>query len=279
MSAPNPSTSEPSTSKGGGQVITFYSFKGGTGRSMALANVAWVLASSGKRVLVVDWDLEAPGLHRYFAPFLIDKELTETSGVVDLVWDFVTEAMTPGGDGDPTWYEPLADIRRYAISLNYPFPPPGTLDFIPAGRQDSGYSQRVGTFDWSRFYKEMGGGIFLEAVRERMRERYEYVLIDSRTGVSDTAGICTVQMPDALVACFTANNQSIAGVAAVATSVRDQWAADPDRAGAAPRIYPLLTHVDPFEKGKLERRRDLRGQSSPTSSLPPGTGRDRTART
>ena len=56
-------TDEPS-----GQVITFYSYKGGTGRSMALANVACVLAqrqNTGRGVLMVDW-IEAPGLHRYF---------------------------------------------------------------------------------------------------------------------------------------------------------------------------------------------------------------------
>ena len=58
-----------------GRVITFYSYKGGTGRSMALANAAWMLAMNGERVLVIDWDLEAPGLHRYFHPFLKDKEL------------------------------------------------------------------------------------------------------------------------------------------------------------------------------------------------------------
>ena len=52
------------------RIITFYSYKGGVGRSMALANIAWILASNGKRVLMVDWDLEAPGLHRYFFPFL-----------------------------------------------------------------------------------------------------------------------------------------------------------------------------------------------------------------
>jgi len=34
-----------------GQIITFYSYKGGTGRTMALANVAWILATNGKRVL------------------------------------------------------------------------------------------------------------------------------------------------------------------------------------------------------------------------------------
>ena len=37
---------------------------------MALANVAWILASNGKRVLAVDWDLESPGLHKFFHPFL-----------------------------------------------------------------------------------------------------------------------------------------------------------------------------------------------------------------
>ena len=64
-----------------GRIITFYSYKGGTGRTMALANVGWILASSGKRVLLVDWDLEAPGLHRYLSPFLLDGELTSSDGI------------------------------------------------------------------------------------------------------------------------------------------------------------------------------------------------------
>jgi MinD-like ATPase involved in chromosome partitioning or flagellar assembly len=50
-----------------GEVTTFYSYKGGTGRSMALANVACLLAKPQKGwVLMIDWDLEAPGLHRFF---------------------------------------------------------------------------------------------------------------------------------------------------------------------------------------------------------------------
>ncbi|SCG01354.1 AAA domain-containing protein [Streptomyces sp. Ncost-T6T-2b] len=43
-----------------GRIVTFYSYKGGTGRTMALANVAWILAANGKRVLAVDWDLGGP---------------------------------------------------------------------------------------------------------------------------------------------------------------------------------------------------------------------------
>jgi len=57
-----------------GRIITFYSYKGGTGRTMALANAAWILASNRFRVLIVDWDLEAPGLHRYLRPFVTDYD-------------------------------------------------------------------------------------------------------------------------------------------------------------------------------------------------------------
>ena len=44
-------------------VATFYSFKGGVGRTLALLNVAYELADSGLKVLVVDFDLEAPTIH------------------------------------------------------------------------------------------------------------------------------------------------------------------------------------------------------------------------
>src|SRR6266481_2395162 len=107
-----------------GTILTFYSYKGGSGRSMALANVAWILASNGKRVLVIDWDLEAPGLHRYFAPFLQDKQLRSSDGVLEFVMNFALEAMTPSPDraeSASTWYIGLANIQHYAVSLEYPF--------------------------------------------------------------------------------------------------------------------------------------------------------------
>ena len=60
-------------------VVTFYSYKGGVGRSFALANVAAILSEWGCRVLAVDWDIEAPGLSHYFGPHI--KKLTK--GVLD----------------------------------------------------------------------------------------------------------------------------------------------------------------------------------------------------
>ena len=51
-----------------GETITFYSYKGGNGRTMALSNVATLLAQQNPKdkILMIDWDLEAPGLHRFF---------------------------------------------------------------------------------------------------------------------------------------------------------------------------------------------------------------------
>src|SRR5215475_1516326 len=68
-----------------GQVVTFYSYKGGTGRTMALANVAWILAANGKKVLVVDWDLEAPGLDRFLQPFLPSPSARAGCGVIHMI--------------------------------------------------------------------------------------------------------------------------------------------------------------------------------------------------
>ena len=262
-----------------GHIITFYSYKGGTGRSMALANVAWILASNGFRVLVVDWDLEAPGLHRYFAPFMLDPDLVESDGVIDIVNNYVTALMTPAPPADPpaqpptdtpsdagpdtsdtaaTWYEPYADVLRYATSLTWRFQPcegrQGWIDLIPAGRQGASYAARMNAFNWQNFYDRLGGGGFIEALRSRMKEEYDYVLIDSRTGVSDTSGVCTVQLPDVLAVCFTLNRQSIEGASAVAASVVEQRQ---NRAGAAPlRIYPIPMRVDKAEKEKLDLAHD-----------------------
>jgi cellulose biosynthesis protein BcsQ/Tfp pilus assembly protein PilF len=236
-------------SKEPGQIITFYSYKGGTGRSMALANIAWVLASNQKRVLVIDWDLEAPGLHRYFYPFLVDKDLSSSEGLIDFVYEFAVEAATHKDEkDDKDWYKPFAHILNYAVSLEWDFGR-GTLDFIPAGRQGPSYSTRVNSFNWQHFYDQIGGGALLEYVKESLRDEYDFILIDSRTGVSDTAGICTVQMPDALVVCFTLNNQSIDGASSVAESVVKQR----EKSGGI-RIFPVPTRIENAEKDK----RDLR---------------------
>src|SRR6266550_2779751 len=71
--------------------VTFYSYKGGVGRTLALANTAVLLAQSGRNVLMVDFDLEAPGLDSF-------AELGITSarpGVVEYFTDFAEAGVAP----------------------------------------------------------------------------------------------------------------------------------------------------------------------------------------
>ena len=123
-----------------GKIVTFYSYKGGTGRTMALANVAWILASNGKRVLVVDWDLESPGLHRFFHPFLDAARSAATPGVIDLISEYAWDATEAGGPARRLASGTTPRSSRTPSRSTGAFPGGGTLDFVSAGRQNRDYS-------------------------------------------------------------------------------------------------------------------------------------------
>jgi MinD-like ATPase involved in chromosome partitioning or flagellar assembly len=234
-----------------GKIVTFYSYKGGTGRTMALANVAWILASSGQKVLVVDWDLDSPGLHKFFHPFLPSAKIAATAGIIDLITDYAW-AATRAEDRPSDWHREYAQILRHAISVTWPaFPKGATLDFVSAGRQNRDYSSTVASVDWDNFYDRLGGGQFFDALRTDMKENYDYALIDSRTGLSDIADICTVHFPDILVDCFTLSDQSIEGAAAVARHINDRYHY------RNIRILPVPMRIDDGEKEKLDAGRAL----------------------
>ncbi|MFI7633921.1 FxSxx-COOH system tetratricopeptide repeat protein [Nonomuraea sp. NPDC049400] len=230
-----------------GRIVTFYSYKGGTGRTMAVANVAWLLASNGLRVLAMDWDLESPGLHRFFRPFLDDSVMSATTGVIDIVNEYRWEAASPR-EHDTDWHLEYAKVVPHAVSLEWRFPKQGTLDFLSAGQQNRDYSSLVSAFDWDTFYERLAGGSFLEALRADIKRNYDYCLIDSRTGLSDIADICTIDMPDIVVDCFTMSDQGIDGAARVAGAISGRH--DRHR-----RILPVPMRVDDGEKKKADAGR------------------------
>ena len=122
-----------------GQIVTFYSYKGGTGRTMALANVAWILASNGKRVLAVDWDLESPGLHKFFHPFLDESTVSATPGVIEIINDYASAALNPGPVHETgIWSMPVSSGMPFPWSGSSPMtaswtscPPGGRTATIP----------------------------------------------------------------------------------------------------------------------------------------------------
>jgi MinD-like ATPase involved in chromosome partitioning or flagellar assembly/tetratricopeptide (TPR) repeat protein len=236
---------------GEGLVVTFYSYKGGTGRTMALANVAWILAASGYRILVADWDLESPGLHRFFHPFLAESIVRDGSGVIDLIRDYHWAAARASQQERTDNLIPrYARIEPYAVSLSWRFPAGGGIDYVSPGRQNTDYAATLGALDWDNFYESLSGGQFFDALRSDLKRRYDYVLIDSRTGLSDIADICTVHFPDVLVDCFTLSTQGIEGAAQVARMIRR-------RQDRGIRILPVPMRVDDGEQKKVDAGRKL----------------------
>lgn len=176
---------------------------------MALANIALLLARDhGLRVIVVDWDLEAPGLHRFFG---FDDEEIE-GGVIDL-FDRYRRLLQESD-------EPL-DLPSLAIDellKEVDFSGSRSFFLLPAGdrRRSSAYAQLVHSFDWSDLYERWNGAQLVEYVRSQLKRLADIVLIDSRTGLTDIGGICTMHLPDVVVLVFGFNNQNIEGVARVA---------------------------------------------------------------
>lgn len=192
------------------RVVTFYSYKGGVGRSMAMSNVGMMLAQWGYKTLVIDWDLEAPGLENYYRDFIDLAAVVERRGLIDLLLQKVEEPEL--AVADLNWDEYLTKI---AITNDT------ELHLITAGKRDGQYINKVRQFDFTSFYGEHDGGQYLEDLRNYWLGEYEFVLIDSRTGLTDSSGICSIHMPDILVLLFTPNEQSFNGIKGVAKRAVD----------------------------------------------------------
>src|ERR1019366_6616716 len=134
--------------------ITFYSYKGGVGRSLAVANVAKYLQRFGQKVFAIDFDLEAPGLHYKFNLGIDGEESHIDQGVVDFIYNFSTTGKMP---------ESLSD---YTIEVGQSESSPGRIWLMPAGNVPSGtYWRRLARVSWhDLFYSESAPGIplFLE---------------------------------------------------------------------------------------------------------------------
>ena len=229
-----------------GQVVTFYSYKGGTGRSMALANIGYILASdrrtAARGVLLIDWDLEAPGLHRFFSDASSDGNARAYPFHKGLL-DFFEVARAQYGSAEMPAEYPDIQQRIFDKFDTYVTPTRvENLSLMHAGKlDDRSYADRIRRFDWEAFHEK--DPTFFSAFRHYLATKYSVVLIDSRTGLTDTSGICARQMPDKLVLVFAPNHQNIDGVLEVARKVKAFQIAD----SLDPRpisIWPLASRID-----------------------------------
>jgi tetratricopeptide (TPR) repeat protein len=218
------------------KTITFYSYKGGVGRTLALANIAKRLAEFGKKVCLIDFDLEAPGLHHKFKDNISSKGIN--NGIVDYINYFNCHNLPP---------KLISDYITPIIFKNERY---RNIDFIAAGNVYSDkYWKTLFSIDWvSMFYKEGSQGVALFVdLKERIRTELkpDYLLIDSRTGISEISGITMSLMADEIVLFAAKNDENMQGIKQIIKTL-----AQPENtlSGKISKLNFVLCRIPYFEK-------------------------------
>ena len=228
-----------------GEVITFYSYKGGAGRTMALANIARQLAEgpgaarpdAARPVLMIDWDLEAPSLHQYF------HCKADGPGVLEL-FEACRTALQGARGAPPADAEALARSILQEVNWEYYVcraDEGGALYLMRAGCIDDSYGERLGRLRWAELFEACPA--LFRCLAEQLSQHFRYVLVDARAGRSESTGICTALLPQKLVLAFTPDRLSVDGVQGVAGRATAHRRSDEDDYRPL-LIYPLPTHLD-----------------------------------
>jgi hypothetical protein len=160
------------------KTVAFYSYKGGVGRSLFVANLSLFLARFvAKKVLTVDLDLDAPGLHHKYEATGVAVPPIE-AGLVDTLHDYLYAAVPPET-------LPILDLWKG--------PQGGSVHFFPAGiAPHTRYWKKLGEMDFHALMRDEDdlGTLLFREVLEHIREQLapDIVLIDARTGVTEIGG-------------------------------------------------------------------------------------------
>ena len=227
--------------------VAFYSYKGGVGRTLALANCARVLTASGKKVVLMDFDLEAPGL-LHFQPFQPKSGDKRPAGFSE----YIALCLEQG---------PPSELNAFIHECCGKETDQGKTWIMPAGRHgEPGYLAFLNTTTWADFYSQQEGYKILENLRGHIIADYEpdYVFIDARTGLSEVGGIATHQLADIVVLVFNLNEQNLAGAKRVFDSIRKHAPLQPDIIIAASPIPVMpIDNGTPFGKKMQRIKRDF----------------------
>jgi MinD-like ATPase involved in chromosome partitioning or flagellar assembly len=197
------------------KTVAFYSYKGGVGRTLLVANTAKFLAMSGRRVVALDLDLEAPGLHQKLAnPEVLRRaESGSLRGAVDVLLEALETEPRP------------RSLRDTVVEIDLPSGVDGSLLLIPAGSAPSHpYWAALEQLNSSLRSDRRNGGL-LEALLElqaRIAEELapDFLIIDSRTGITELGGLATSLLADRVVCLTTMAPESVEGTRVVAAALR-----------------------------------------------------------
>lgn len=241
-----------------GELSTFYSFERSAARSGVLSNMAWLLA--GRRhgsapVLMVDWDLAAPGLHRLFGSAGARPGLLELFEACRTQVDALVRAGAPGADADALARQVLAavDWQAYVERVD----PARPLYLLRAGCFDASYGARAAQLDWDALF--LACPALFRQWRLQLAQVFRHVFIDAPCGRSAAVSVCTTLLPDKIVGVFTPGARSLDGLCGMLARAIDYRCSHEDEQRPL-LLYPLP--CAPASLGGEQRNAWRRGASA-----------------
>ena len=190
--------------------VVFYAMKGGVGRSTAVAACATALAQAGRRVLVLDLDLESPGL----SASLLPPDRQPAFGITDwLVEDLVNngDAVSDALSALCPLSSEILPIRVNDRTIQLVEPPSasgGEIRVVPAhGKEPGEYLSKLGRIWMPKFVDGGRRQVWSERLERLIREleqehQPDMVLIDSRAGIDEVASACITDLGATLIYLF-----------------------------------------------------------------------------
>ncbi|WP_413670137.1 KGGVGR-motif variant AAA ATPase [Mucilaginibacter sp. Mucisp86] len=193
-------------------IVTFYSYKGGMGRTTTLTSYALDLAINyNKKVCIIDCDLEAPGYLNFF-DFSHNEILKsgEKNGIVEFLVDHA--------------FKKEINIKDYLISPSHFQSWAKKISVIPAGNLSDStiqgsdnytthrdqYLEGLSRIDLAEGALIEGFKVLFEKVRDEVNP--DIILIDSRTGFNDVFAITALILSNLIVGFFGSNEQTKPGL-------------------------------------------------------------------
>jgi len=181
----------------GPPIVVFYSFKGGLGRSTALAAFAIQRARAGQRVCVVDFDLDAPGIGILLSAD--EHGTTSPWGVLDYLLE------RPHGEVELHDYYHIC--RRESVTGS------GEIYAFPAGKANSGYLGKLARIDFEQPADKSEPHPLVHLLRQIQEELSpDWILMDARAGLSEPAGLLLCGIAHTYVIFGTSSEQSWQGL-------------------------------------------------------------------
>jgi MinD-like ATPase involved in chromosome partitioning or flagellar assembly len=180
-------------------IVSFFSFKGGVGRTSTLVATALTLARNGHRVAIVDLDLEAPGLATIFSP-----DSSENLGVID----YLLEKKIQGND----W---KLRTNLLSISDRTLLGDDGEIiQLLPAGTIDDNYLEKLARLDFQNLVNSELQSTMVDMLSEleSAGRPLDFILMDARAGFHDIGGLAIANLCHAAVIFGTQSRQSWAGL-------------------------------------------------------------------